>query len=129
MTRRTSVIFIAAAAAILLLATGCNALPEGEPPPGDLTDNAPPPVVTPLAMKNHLATQLIVFALQRGITRLDPGSDPESVAIALEASRTAGFRLDPDSPLRLALKRSADGGIDLTATDAGGVEVWRSQRP
>lgn len=129
MKRQTSGILIAAAAAMLLLAAGCDALPDGEPPPGNLTDNAPPPVVTPLAVRNHLATQLIVFALQHGVTRLDPGGDPESVAIAVEASRTAGFRLDPTSPLRLGLEHGADGAIDLTATDANGAEVWRSQRP
>ena len=132
MTGRRFGAFISAAVAagvLLLLAAGCDALPDGEPPEGNLVDNTPPPVATPLAVRNNLATQLIVFALQRGITRLDPGSDPESVAIAVEALRTAGFRLDPTSPLRLDLKRSADGGIDLAATDAGGAEVWRSQRP
>jgi len=130
MTRRLTGIFIAAAAAAaLLLAAGCDSLPDGEPPPGNLTDNAPPPVATPLAVRNHLATQLIVFALQHGVTRLDPGGDPESVAIAVEAARTAGFRLDPDAPLRIDLERGADGAADLTATDANGVEVWRSQRP
>ena len=121
--------FIAAAAVVMLLAAaGCDALPDGEPPEGNLTDNAPPPVVTPLAVRNHLATQLIVFALQRGVTRLDPGNDPETLAIAVEAARTAGFRLDPTAPLRLYLERGADGSVELTATD-GGAEVWRSQRP
>lgn len=130
MTHRPSyALAAAAAAAALLLAAGCDALPDGEPPPGDLVSNSPPPVVTPLAMKNHLATQLIVFALQHGVTALDPGSDPETQMIAVEAARTAGFRLDPAAPLRLDLVRDPSGGIDLTATDAGGVEVWRSQRP
>lgn len=118
-----------AAAALLPALTGCDALPEGEPPPGDLVSNTPPPVVTPLAIRNHLATQLIVFALQRGVTGIDPGSDPEAQLIAVEAARTAGFRLDRSAPLRLALVRDPSGAIDLTATDANGVEVWRSQRP
>ena len=120
MTRRPYGFFIAAA--------GCDALPDGEPPEGNLTDNSPPPVVTPLAVRNNLATQLIVFALQHGVTRLDPGSDPETIAIAVEAARTAGFRLDPTASLRLDLERGADGTAELAASD-GGTEVWRSQRP
>ena len=129
MTRNSCGFFLAAAATLLLLVTtGCDALPDGEPPPGNLTDNTPPPLVTPLAVRNNLATQLIVFALQHGVTRLDPGDDPETLAVAVEAARTAGFRLDPTAPLRLDLERGADGSVELTATD-GGAEVWRSQRP
>lgn len=131
MTRRLpcGIAAAVAAAALLLAATGCDALPDGEPPEGDLVSNAPPPVVTPIAVKNHLATQLIVFALQRGVTAFDPGGDPETQMIAVEAARTAGFRLDRAAPLRLGLVRDASGGIDLTVTDAKGVEVWRSRRP
>ena len=131
MKRRPTIPFLAAAAAcaVLAFAAGCDTLPEGDPPEGNLTDNTPPPVTSPLALRNHLTTQLIVFALQNGVTELDPGTDPEAVAIAVEASRTAGFRFSRGAPLRLELVRSDDGMADLAAIDADGVEVWRSQRP
>ena len=118
-----------AAALLLAFAAGCDTLPEGDPPQGNLTDNSQPPVTTPLAMRNHLATQLIVFALRDGVTELDPGTDPETLAIAVEASRTAGFRIRRNAPLRLELVRSPDGVIELKAVGADGAEVWRSQRP
>ena len=118
-----------AAAAALAFAAGCDALPDGDPPEGDLTDNGQPPVTTRLALRNHLATQLIVYALQNGVTELDPGSDPDAVAVAAEAARTAGFRLARNAPLRLVTERDADGMLRLTAADAEGREVWRSQRP
>jgi hypothetical protein len=119
----------AAAAALLALAAGCDALPAGDPPEGELTDNGQPPVTTPLALRNHLATQLIVYTLQNGVTELDPGRDPEAVAVAAEAARTAGFRLARNAPLRLAAARDADGMLRLAAEDAEGKVVWRSQRP
>lgn len=119
----------AAAALLLAFAAGCDTLPEGDPPEGNLTDNSQPPVTTPLAMRNHLATQLIVFALQNGVTELDPGTDPEAFAIAVEASRTAGFRFSRNAPLRLELVRGADGVMELKAIGADGAEVWCSQRP
>lgn len=119
----------AAAALLLAFAAGCDTLPEGDPPKGDLTDNSQPPVTTPLAMRNHLTTQLIVFALQNGVTELDPGSDPEALAIAVEASRTVGFRFSRNAPLRLELARSEGGVMELKAIGADGAEVWRSRRP
>ena len=65
MKRRPTIPFLAAAAAcaVLAFAAGCDTLPEGDPPEGNLTDNTPPPVTSPLALRNHLTTQLIVFAL------------------------------------------------------------------
>ena len=117
----------AAAAALLALAAGCDSLPDGEPPKGDLTDNAPTPVSTPLAVKNHLTTQLIVFALRNDVADLDPGDDAEVIAIAADAARTAGFKLVRGAELKLRLARR-DGGMELAAV-RDGVEVWRSQRP
>ena len=127
--KRPFVMALFAAAAVLALGAGCSALPDGDPPEGDLTDNGQPPVTTPLAMRNHLAAQLIVYALQNGVTELDPGSDPEAVAVAADAARTAGFRLARNAPLRLVPGRDADGMLRLTAEDAEGKAVWRSQRP
>jgi len=128
--KRRIALFPAAVAALLLaFAAGCEMLPAGDPPEGDLTDNTPPPVATPLALRNHLATQLIVFAISNGVTAFDPGSDPDAVAIAAEAAQTAGFRLESGAPLRLMLRRDGDG-VDLVAVRrASGDEVWRSQRP
>ena len=123
-------LFFSLAAALLLAVAGCDTLPEGEPPEGNLTSNDQPPVRSPLALRNHLVTQLIMFALQEGLTSLDPGDDPETVAIAAEAARMAGFRLDRGAGLALKLERSANGATDLVAigkTDRN--EVWRSQRP
>ena len=127
--RPTFPLCAAAAALLLAFAAGCDTLPEGDPPEGNLTDNSQPPVTTPLALRNHLATQLIVFSLQNGVAELDPGTDPEAIAIAVEAARTAGFRLSRGAPLRLELVRTNDGGADLTAIGADGAEAWRSQRP
>ena len=129
MKRRIALFPTAAAALLLAFAAGCEMLPAGDPPAGDLTDNSQPPVTTPLALRNHLATQLIVFAISNGVTALDPGSDQETAAIAAEAARTAGFRLESGAPLRLMLRRDA-GGVDLVAVRrASGDEVWRSRRP
>lgn len=129
MRRRLALVPAAAAAALLAFAAGCDLLPAGDPPEGDLTNNAPPPVATALAMRNHLATQLIVFAIRNGVTALDPGSDPETVAIAAEAAQTAGFRLVSGAPIRLMLRRDGTG-VDLVAVrSATGAEVWRSKRP
>ena len=123
-------LFLLLAAALLLATAGCDTLPEGEPPEGDLTSNDQPPVRSPLALRNHLVTQLIMFALQEGLTSLDPGDDPETVAIAAEAARMAGFRLDRGSRLSLKMERSANGAADLVAVGkADRNEVWRSQRP
>ena len=120
----------ALAAALLAIAAGCGLLPDGDPPEGDLTDNTPPPAVTPLAVRNHLATQLIVFALQNGVTELDPGADAEVVAVAADAARTAGFRLVRGAPLGLKIVCDRDGAKKLVALrNADQTEVWRSQRP
>lgn len=119
-----------AAAALLLAAAGCELLPAGDPPAGNLTDNTSPPANTPLAVRNGLITQLIAFALQNGVTELDPGSDPEGMVIAAEAAKSAGFRLDPASPLRLDFKRRGDGTAELAAVrKQPEAEVWRSLRP
>lgn len=121
---------ILAAVALLALAAGCDTLPEGEPPDGPLTDNAQPPVTSARALHNHLVTQLIMFAFQNGVTSLDPGGDPATAAIAAEASRTAGFRLERGAPLALKLVWCENGGADLVATQkSDGAEVWRSQLP
>ena len=129
MKRRFAAALFAGSAALLALAAGCDALPAGDPPVGDLTDNGQPPVTTPLALRTHLATQLIVYTLQNGVAELDPGSDPEAVAVAAEAARTAGFRLARNAPLRLVPGRDADGMLYLVAADAEGKVVWRSQHP
>lgn len=118
-----------AAGALLLLAAGCDSLPAGDPPEGDLTSNEPPPVTSALALRNHLATQLIVYALRSGVASLDPGNDPETVAIAVEAARTVGFRLERNAPLRLDLRRDGSGADLVAVQRDSGVEVWRSQRP
>ena len=127
--KRACGIALAAAAALMLLASGCDTLPDGDPPQGDLTDNTQPPVTSALALKNHLATELIVYALQNDVKWLDPGSDPEVIAIAADASGTAGFRLVRGAPLRLGSGRDSDGMTYLTVSDADGKELWRSKRP
>ena len=120
----------AAAAALLALSVGCDTLPAGDPPKGNLTDNTPPPAATPLAEKNRLATQLIVFALRNGVAELDPGDDAAVAAVAADAARTAGYKLVPGAKLRLRRERSGDGATVLVAVRAAdGTEVWRSQRP
>ena len=131
MTRRRLGALIAVAGAVLLLAAaGCDALPDGEPPDGPLTDNRQPPVTSPRALRNHLVTQLIMFALERGVTSIDPGSDPATVAIAAEAAQTAGFRLDRAAPLAIKLEHGADGAAALVAAQKSAPgELWRSRRP
>ena len=127
--KRSAALFPAAAAALLIFAAGCDALPAGDPPEGDLTSNAQPPVVTAEALRNHLATQLIVFSLKHNVEAVDPGSDPEAVAVAVEAAQTAGFRLERSAPLRLELQRDASGTDLVLIRRDSGAEVWRSQRP
>ena len=129
-TRGTRSFAAALAAALLAAVAGCDTLPEGDPPAGPLTDNSQPPISSPQALRNHLVTQLIMFALSDDLESIDPGSDPETVSIAAEAARTAGFTLDRRAPLLLRLVRGKDGTLDLTAIrkSAGG-EVWRSRRP
>ena len=131
MRSRCGLLLGAALAAVLTaISAGCCFLPDGDPPEGDLTDNTPPPVTTPLAVRNHLATQLIVFALQNGVTEIDPGADAEVIAVAADAARTAGFRLVRGAPLGLKLVCDRDGAKKLVALrNADQTEVWSSQRP
>ena len=120
----------ALAAALLAAVAGCDTLPDGDPPEGNLTDNSQPPITSPRARRNHLVTQLIMFALENDLESIDPGSDPETVSIAAEAARTAGFTLDRRAPLLLRLERGENGTTDLTAIQkSGAAEVWRSRRP
>jgi len=121
--------FGALLALALLLAAGCDTLPGGAPPPGDLADNTPPSADTELARHNHLVTQLIAFALQEGVTALDPGGDPRSAAVARDAAQVAGFRIEDSAALKLTLERSADGVETLILRDAAGSVVWRSRPP
>lgn len=113
-------------AAALLAAAGCETLPSGTPPPGNITDNTPPPDDTPVARHNRLVTQLIAFALQNGLSALDPGKDPELSAVARDAAAVAGFRIAAGAPLKLVMTRAADGSPELAVTDAKQKVVWRS---
>jgi|GEM_PF-6666768 len=107
---------------------GCDTLPGGEPPAGNLADNSAV-AETELARHNHLVTQLIAYSLQAGVRALDPGPDERCSAIARDAARVAGFRIAAAASLKLALERSPEGAETLTLRDAERRLVWRSLPP
>ena len=125
---RGGFVHVLSAAALLFAATGCEILPSGTPPPGNIADNTPPPDDTPVARHNRLVTQLIAYALQTGLRSLDPGSDPELQALARDAAAVAGFEIAAEAPLKLVTARAADGSMELAVTDAKQAVVWRSDR-
>ncbi len=112
-----------------LLGAGCDTLPGGAPPAGDLADNTPPPADTELARHNHLVTQLIAFALQEGVAALDPGDDPRCAAVARDAAHVAGFRVEAGAALKLRSEKSEQDGVTLTLSDPARGIVWRSSPP
>lgn len=124
--RRGNSLCACLAAATLLAAAGCETLPGGTPPPGNITDNTPPPDDTPVARHNRLVTQLIAFALQNEVRSLDPGKDPELQKVARDAAAVAGFGIAAGAPLKLVRERADDGSMELAVTDAKQRVVWRS---
>lgn len=113
----------------VLFGAGCDTLPGGDPPAGDLADNTPPSAETELARHNHLVTQLIAFALQHGVTALDPGDDPRCAAVARDAAQVAGFRVEAGAALKLEPESPGQGGETLIVSDPARGIVWRSLPP
>jgi len=121
-TRHTSLALLAAA----LLAAGCDTLPQGDPPVGDLADNTPPAATGATARRNLLVTQLSVYALGHAVRELYVEREPEVQAIARDAALVAGFVFREDAALRLAGCRGEDGVLELVISSADGRVVWRS---
>lgn len=111
--------------ALLFLTAGCDTLPDGVPPEGALTDNAPPAVESETALHNRLVTQLIAFELASGAPAMAPEADGISPEVARDASRIVGFPIRPDAELRLEAVKSGDG-VELVLRDADGKIRWRS---
>ena len=124
--RRSLAVSAVLAVLAAALGAGCDTLPGGDPPPGALADNTPPPADTDLARHNQLVTQLTAYALQVGLDELDPGDDLRTAAIARDAAAVAGFRIGPSAALKLRLERAADGAETLGLSDAEHRIVWRS---
>ena len=112
-----------------LFGAGCDTLPGGDPPAGNLADNTPPPADTELARHNRLVTKMIAYALQEGVEALDPGDDPRCAAVARDAAQVAGFRVEAGAALKLEPESSEKGGLTLIISDPARGIVWRSLPP
>ncbi len=111
---------------VLLAGCGCEILPGGEPPPGNLADNTPPPATSPRAVYNGLVTRLSVFALQENIRAVAVDEDDLARAVAHDAARVAGFRIMPEAEYRLCARREKDGSVELILRRKDNSVRWQS---
>lgn len=116
----------AAVLPLLGLAPGCDTLPAGTPPEGDIVDNAPETAESRLALHNRLVTEFVAFALTSGISELRAEDDGISSAVAFDASRIVGFLVRPDAQFKLGAETNADGDTKLILRDAVGKLLWQS---
>ena len=126
MKRFVRLVAVTAFAALLFGAAGCDSLPSGTPPEGNIVDNTPPPAESGTALHNKLVTELVAFALSSGLTALRPEDDGVSPHVAQDAARIVGFAIRPDAELRLGIVRGPDGATELLLRDADDTIRWRS---